>query len=150
MLNRGAVFIVAFRWLMILLAALIIEKGLEGVIYVLTSTASGGEIFFAKSIQDWRRIAPAMAMFFTALLLMGRYFLCAIEPIVASFTQGHTREIIFDHNWQDGLRQIKMHWIVMVALVTGLEFSLFFSLRNQFLSEVFLHYSCFLLLHLIY
>lgn len=120
-LNLGRIFVSAFRWLLLLLFALVIQKGIEGVAFRV-----GGTPHFASSLATvenlWKYLGGILQVLITFLFAI-RYVICFVDPFerIAGLDLTVTwsrKEII------EKLRTVQPHHAGLVSLIALVEFSL--------------------------
>lgn len=142
-LNSGLVFVTVFRWLLILLTALVFEKLADGICVRIT-----GESFFRQIslwinigaftldsgpfvnqntllVANWQSYAIGISQLVTTLLFLVRYFLCLIDGIERKV------EISVDTDfskpgWQNLLSKLPTSTIVGATLISVMEFILLY------------------------
>lgn len=134
-LNKGAIFVSVFRWILLLLTALMFEKISDGICYRVT-----GETFFATlklalplvhKLQgysiggvEWDYVIGVLQLI-TMILLLTRYFLCLIDPIWRR--TGISKDTDFNNvHWIQLLSTIRPRRIFGVAFISSVEFVLFY------------------------
>jgi hypothetical protein len=127
----GRLFILTFRWILLLLVALTVEKGIDALTVKITSDSQ--PFYLAKSIAvslpiigdsssliNWAYlcgILQALVIF----MLMFRYFLCLIEPITEVCRTNGNINFQTDY-WQLCLKNVKGWRIALVLFASTLEF----------------------------
>lgn len=144
-MNKGIVFVTVFRWLLVLLTALVFEKLADGLCVSLT-----GESFFTHvslwidmgeygiettqfvkpslvpSLQrNWQTYVTGIAQIVVTLLFLARYFLCLIDGIERKVRI----TVLTDFSkpdWQILLSRLSTRTIVGSAIISVLEFILLY------------------------
>ena len=131
----GRYFIVVFRWLLLLLVALAIEKSLDSLTVKVTSPhnqffltqrislpASFDETLGSLFSSDYHGYVCGFLQTIVILLIILRYFLTVIEPV----TEGcrNNGRIDFTSDWQTRLDRVGMPRLLMVIFVCMVEFTL--------------------------
>lgn len=129
-ISIGRLFILIFRWLLLLLVALTVEKGVDALTVKITadhqpfflsgSTAVSLPIISNSTLVNWSYVCGILETL-VIFMLMFRYFLCLIEPI--------TELCRFDGNinfqsedWQNCLDRITRWRISLVIFASTFEF----------------------------
>ena len=137
--NRGTIFIVAFRWIILLLFALTFEKLADGVAIRVT----GGEHFTGNSLfagipigillgsdtptheVSWNYLLGTLQLIVTILLII-RYYLCLVHKIWASVFPDVDKINFNNPSWRDSLINVPMKTIIGTAIVAFSELYLFY------------------------
>jgi hypothetical protein len=155
--NKGAVYVSGFRWLLLLLFALLLEKAADGIIQrtvyspqflkpeVLAPFVNIEQPPFSSILTPHWTYISGLLQFAVTLLFAIRYFLCLIDPLERK--AGLNIEGLADHDskiiW-NALREVGGLEIAIVSVTSLLEFVLLYHAVMSFGS--FQQWATFLLL----
>jgi hypothetical protein len=163
-LNLGVIFVNFFKWMLILLFALILQRAAEGITFrlenkivysnhVVHSPVLGLSDNLLDPLQialmpHWSYLVGVLQMIIT-LLFAARYFLCLIDPL-ERISGIHSRQVeMSDSNAiKEALHKTKEWHILLVIVIALPEFLLLFHAATSFAS--YHQWICFLLLLVIW
>jgi hypothetical protein len=126
----GRLFILIFRWLLLLLVALTVEKGIDALTVKITSNQQ--PFFLSQNMSvslpiignyhyvHWPYIVGILATL-VIFMLMFRYFLCLIEPITELCRTNGNIDFHLD-GWQICLNKVTRWRIALVIFASTFEF----------------------------
>jgi len=128
-MNSGRLFVNVYRWILLFLMTLAVEKGLDALAF---KVSSDGCPFFTKTVvfipqllsSETRNLSYGVGILevATLLMLMVRYFGCMVEPITQKCRDEKGVIDFTTVTWQDKLANVGSLRVSMVLFVTAFEF----------------------------